>query len=136
MAKITRITVTKNPGYGCSSHFFQESITITANSIEYKLIPHMHNKVDAKRHWRFKSNKPFVRDLLKEAFDGLGKVVRMDESERCHDIGSIEFVIKYSDKTKIKKVFWRPSTDFRNGFVALRDLVPHLEDIPRFLKFD
>ena len=98
MAEITRITVTKNPGYGCTSHFFQESITITANSIEYKLIPHMHNKVDAKRHWRFKSNKPFVRDLLKEAFDVLGKVVMMDEDEKCYDIGSI-----VSSITRIKQ---------------------------------
>ncbi|MGM9570515.1 MAG: hypothetical protein ACI3XC_10600 [Phascolarctobacterium sp.] len=136
MAEITRITVTKNPGYGCSSHFFQESITITSNSIEYKLIPHMHNKVDAKRHWSYKSNKPLVRDIIKEAFDELGKIIRMDESEMCYDIGSIEFIITYSDKTKIKKVFWRPVSDFRKGFIAIRDLVPHIEDMPRFLKFD
>ena len=136
MAEITRITVTKNPGYGCSSHFYQESMAITANSIEYKLIPHMHNKVDEERHWHYKSNKSLVRDIIKEAFDALGQIVRMDEKEMCYDIGSTEFIITYSDKTKIQKVFWRPATDFRNGFVALRDLVPHLEDMPRFLKFD
>ena len=136
MSEITRITVIKNPGYGCSSRFFQESITITANSIEYKLIPHMHNKEDAKRHWHYKSNKALVKALLKEAFDALGQIVRMDEKEMCYDIGSTEFIITYSDKTKIQKVFWRPATDFRRGFIALRDLVPHLEDVPYFLRFD
>ena len=136
MAEITRITVTKNPGYGCSSNFFQESMTITANSIEYKLVPHMHNKLDVERHWYYKSNKPLVRDIIKEAFDELGKIVRMDEEEMCYDIGSTEFIITYSDKTKIQKVFWRPATDFRRGFIALRDLVPHLEDVPYFLRFD
>ena len=68
MAEITRVTVTKNSGYGCSSNFFQESMTITANSIEYKLVPHMHNKLDVERHWYYKSNKPLVRDIIKEAF--------------------------------------------------------------------
>ena len=135
MAEITRITVIKNPGYGCSSRLFQESITITANSIEYKLIPHMHNNVDAKRHWHYKSNKTLVKALLKEAFDAHGKIVQMDE-EVCYGIGSTEFIITYSDKTKIQKVLWRPATDFRRGFIAFRDLVSHLEEVPYFLRFD
>ena len=54
----------------------------------------------------------------------------------CYDIGSTEFIITYSDKTKIQKVLWRPATDFRRGFIALRDLVPHLEEVPYFLRFD
>ena len=136
MAEITRVTVTKNSGYGCSSNFFQESMTITANSIEYKLVPHMHNKLDVERHWYYKSNKPLVRDIIKEAFDELGKIVRMDEEEMCYDIGSTEFIITYSDKTTIQKVLWRSVTDFRRGFIALRDLVPHLEEVPYFLRFD
>ena len=136
MAEITRVTVTKDSGYGCSSNFFQESMTITANSIEYKLVPHMHNKLDVERHWYYKSNKPLVRDIIKEAFDELGKIVRMDEEEMCYDIGSTEFIITYSDKTTIQKVLWRSVTDFRRGFIALRDLVPHLEDVPYFLRFD
>lgn len=135
MAEITKITITKNPGYGCSSHSFQEKITLIVNSIDYKLIPHMHNKEEEERQWSYKSNKPLMRDIIKEAFEELGKIIWMDDEVRCYDIGSIEFIITYSDKTKIKKTFWRPATDFRRGFVAIRDLVPGLENIPRLLDF-
>ena len=72
----------------------------------------------------------------KEAFDAFGKIVQMDEEEMCYDMGSTKFIITYSDKTKIQKVLWRPATDFRRGFIALRDLVPHLEEVPYFLRFD
>lgn len=74
MAEITKIVVTKNPGYGCSSFMFQEKITLTAASIEYKLIPHMNNKRDIEKHWIYKSNSDAVKDIIKEAFDELGKM--------------------------------------------------------------
>ena len=95
----------------------------------------MHNKEEEERQWSYKSNKPLMRDIIKEAFEELGKIIWMDDEVRCYDIGSIEFIITYSDKTKIKKTFWRPATDFRRGFVAIRDLVPGLENIPRLLDF-
>ena len=47
MAEITKIVITKNPGYGCSSTMFQEKITLTANSIEYKLIKDIECKFKA-----------------------------------------------------------------------------------------
>ena len=134
MAEITKIVITKNPGYGCSSTTFQEKITLTANSVEYKLIPHMNNKRDIEKHWKYQSNSGAVKEKIKEAFDELGKFVWLDENADCLDIGSIEFVITYSDKSKLKKIFWRPQTDFRSGLLAVRDLVPYLEQMPRFLE--
>ena len=134
MAEITKIVITKNPGYGCSSFMFQEKITLTANSIEYKLIPHMNNKRDTEKHWKYQSNSDAVKDKIKEAFDELGKIIWLDEDTNCLDIGSIEFAITYSDKTRFKKAYWRPPTDFRRGLLAVRDLVPHLEQMPRFLE--
>ena len=135
MAEITKVTITKNPGYGCCSTMFQEKITLASNSIEYKLIPHMNNKRDAEKHWSYKSNSEAVRDIIKEAFGEFGKIVWLDENENCCDIGSLEFVITYSYKTKIKKVFWRPPIDFRAGFMAVRNLVPNTEKMPRFLEY-
>ena len=134
MAEITKIVITKNPGYGCSSTMFQEKITLTANSIEYKLIPHMNNKSDIEKHWKYQSNSGAVKEKIKEAFDELGKFVWLDENAACLDIGLIEFIITYSDKSKLKKIFWRPQTDFRSGLLAVRDLVPYLEQMPRFLE--
>ena len=134
MAEITKIVITKNPGYGCSSFMFQEKITLTANSIEYKLIPHMNNKEDAEIHWKYQSNSGTMKDKVKKAFDEIGKIIWLDENAACLDIGSIEFIITYLDKTKLKKNFWRPPTDFRSGLLAVRDLVPHLEQMPRFLE--
>ena len=134
MAEITKIVITKNPGYGCSSTMFQEKITLTANSVEYKLIPHMNNKRDIEKHWKYQSNSGAVKDKIKEAFDELGKIVWLDENADCLDIGSIEFAITYSDKTRFKKAYWRPPTDFRSGLLAVRDLVPYLEQMPRFLE--
>lgn len=134
MAEITKIVITKNPGYGCSSFMFQEKITLTVNSIEYKLIPHMNNKRDTEIHWKYQSSSGAVKDKIKEAFDELGKIIWLDENAACLDIGSIEFIITYSDKTKLKKNFWRPPTDFRSGLLAVRDLVPYLEQMPRFLE--
>ena len=97
MAEITKIVITKNPGYGCSSFMFQEKITLTANSIEYKLIPHMNNKRDTEKHWKYQSNSDAVKDKIKEAFDEIGKIVWLDEDVNCLDVGSIEFAITYSD---------------------------------------
>ena len=134
MAEITKIVITKNPGYGCSSTMFQEKITLKANSIEYKLIPHMNNKEDTEIHWKYQSSSGTVKDKVKKAFDELGKIVWLDEDTNCLDIGSIEFAITYSDKTRFKKAYWRPPTDFRSGLLAVRDLVPYLEQMPRFLE--
>ena len=75
MAEITKIVITKNPGYGCSSTMFQEKITLKANSIEYKLIPHMNNKSDIEKHWKYQSSSGAVKDKIKEAFDELSKIV-------------------------------------------------------------
>ena len=134
MAEITSIKITKNPGYGCSSTMFQEKIKLTAHAIEYKLIPHMHNKRDAESYWKYQSDGEYFRDLVKEAFDELGKLVLLDDNKDCCDIGSMEFVITYSDKTKFKKTFWRPPTDFSSGLMVIRNLVPHTEQMPRFLE--
>ena len=134
MAEITKIVITKNPGYGCPSTMFQEKITLKANSIEYKLIPHMNNKEDAEKHWKYQSSSGAVKDKVKEAFDDLGKIIWLDEETNYLDIGSIEFAITYSDKTRFKKAYWRPPTDFRSGLLAVRDLVPYLEQMPRFLE--
>lgn len=134
MAEITKITITKNPGYGCCSYMFQEKITLTANSIDYKLIPHINNKRDAKKHWKYQSNSDLAKGLLQEAFEELGEIAFIEEDTVCYDIGSIEFEILYLDKTKLKKKFWRPPTDFRSGLLLVRDLVPHLEKMPRVLE--
>ena len=135
MAEITKVTITKNPGYGCSSTMFQEKITITASSIEYKLIPHMNNKRDAEKHWKYQTNSGAVKNMIKEVFDELGKIVWLDENANCRDIGSIEFAITYSDKTRFKKTYWRPLTDFRKGLLAIRDMIPGTEQMPRFLEY-
>ena len=134
MAEITKIVITKNPGYGCSSFMFQEKITLTANSIEYKLIPHMNNKRDTEKHWKYQSNSNAVKDKIKEAFDEIGKIVWLDEDVNCLDVGSIEFAITYSDKTRFKKAYWRPPTDFRDGLIAIRESIPHTEQIPIFFE--
>ena len=135
MTEITKVAITKNPGYGCSSTMFQEKIVLTSNSIEYRVIPHMNNKRDAEKHWSYKSNSESVKGRIKEAFDEFGKIICLDENEGCCDIGSLEFVITYSDKTKIEKIFWRPPTDFKAGFMAIRNLIPHTEKMPRFLEY-
>ena len=74
MAEITKIVITKNPGYGCSSFMFQEKITLTANSIEYKLIPHMNNKRDTEKHWKYQSNSDSVKDKIKKHLMRLAKL--------------------------------------------------------------
>lgn len=134
MAEITKIVITKNPGYGCSSFMFQEKITLTANSIEYKLIPHMNNKRDTEIHWKYQSNSDAVKDKIKEAFDELGKIIWLDENAKCFDIGSIEFAITYSDKTSFKKAYRRPHTDFRDGLIIIKELIPHTEQMPIFFE--
>ena len=134
MAEITKIVITKNPGYGCSSNMFQEKITLTANSVEYKLIPHMNNKRDIEKHWKYQSSSGAVKDKIKEAFDEIGKIVWLDENAKCFDMGSLEFAITYSDKTSFKKAYRRPPTDFRDGFIAIKSLIPYSEQMPIFFE--
>ena len=86
------------------------------------------------KHWKYQSNSDAVKDKIKEAFDEIGKIVWLDEDVNCLDVGSIEFAITYSDKTRFKKAYWRPPTDFRDGLIAIKESIPHTEQIPIFFE--
>ena len=53
------------------------------------------------------------------------------DPEICYtDIGSIEIIITYEDKTKEKKEFFVLGEDFGELFPTIKKLVPAMEDVP------
>jgi hypothetical protein len=49
-------------------------------------------------------------------------------------IGATEFIITYSDKSRIQKEYRLPSDMFSDALIILRNLIPPCEEIPEVLK--
>lgn len=48
----------------------------------------------------------------------------------CTDVGATKFVVTYADKSKQAKQWFCSGDEFRDCFLAIKQLVPACEDVP------
>ena len=133
MSDIIRIVIKGASGYCCSDEAYNDKVTITSDSIAYEYIPFLESDLNPKRKWSYKTDSPLFKMLYSSVVEMLPRYLEEDIERFCTDIGGIEFIVTYSDKTKYKNIFWVPGDDFMELFRAIKQMIPTTEYTPAVL---
>lgn len=133
MSDIIRIVIKGASGYCCSDEAYNDKVTITSDSIAYEYIPFLESDLNPKRKWSYKTDSPLFKTLYSNVVEMLPRYLEEDIERFCTDIGGIEFIVTYSDKTKYKNIFWVPGDDFLDLFKVIKQMIPTTEYTPAVL---
>ncbi|MEG0077330.1 hypothetical protein [Anaerorhabdus sp.] len=76
----------------------------------------LETEINPSRKWSYKTTSPIFKKLYADLVEVMPVIVNHDIDMFCPDIGEIEFIITYSDKTKFKKTFFLPEMSLRIVF--------------------
>ena len=133
MMDIIKIVIKGASGYCCSVEAYNDKVTISSDSIAYEYIPFLESEMNPKRKWSYKTDSPLFKVLYSSVAEMLPRYLEQDIEHFCTDLGGIEFIVTYSDKTKYKNIFWVPGNDFIDLFRIIKQMIPSIEDTPAVL---
>lgn len=133
MKDIIKIVIKGASGYCCYDEAYNDKLSITADSIVYEYMPAVESELNPKRKWSYKTNSPLYKVLYSSVIEMLPRYLNDDIESFCTDVGGIEFIVTYSDKTKFKKLFWVSSEDFIDLFRVIKQMIPATEYTPAVL---
>ena len=153
MPSIVKIVVKRYIGYFDNPKFSRNNVTITENSIAYEYIPEIESQlefslppplgplsalqfeheVQSVKKWSYKTNSLFFKSMYQEISERIQLLIESEIDEDALDIGPIEFIITYSDKSKIVHTYYVDGDRFKNLFACIKKLVPNIEQTPEVL---
>ena len=133
MNDIVKIVIKGASGYCCVDEAYNDKVTITPESISYEYVPAVESEINPKRKWSYKTNSPIFKMRFDTLVALMPGVTERNTDIFCTDIGGIEFIITYADKTKFQEVFWIPSDYFESQFKVIKSMVPECEYTPAVL---
>ena len=133
MKEIIRIVVKGSSGFCPLDEAYDDKITITLESISYEYKPVRETDTNTLKKWSYRTNSPIFKEQYKKISDLVFEVFDRDVEIFYCDIGSIEFIITYSDKQKLHKKFYLPSDEFAEQFKQIKMMVPICEYTPAVL---
>ncbi|SHI03723.1 hypothetical protein [Clostridium grantii] len=133
MTEISKIVINGTSGYCCAEESYSDKVTVTKESIAYEYHPIFETDINPSRKWSYKTNSPVFEKLYADLIDVIPVIVNHDKDIFCTDIGGIEFIITYSDKTKFKEIFFLPGDEFKECFQIIKRMVPECEYVPAVL---
>ena len=133
MIEISKIVIKSTSGYCCKDEAYSDKVTITKEGIAYEYKPMFEAEINSSRKWSYKTTSPVFKKLYADLVEVLPVIVNHDTDMFCTDIGGIEFIITYSDKTKFKETFFLPGDEFKDCFQIIKCMVPKCEYIPTVL---
>ena len=133
MQDITKIVIKGASGYCCSDEAYNDKLSITSDSIVYEYIPLLASELNPKRKWSYKTDSPLFKVLYSSVVEMLPRYLEKDIEHFCTDVGGIEFIVTYSDKTKYKNIFWVSGDDFVDLFRVIKRMIPTTEYTPAVL---
>jgi len=133
MKEIIKIVIKGGSGYGPADEAYNDKVTIEQKGISYEYIPMFESEMNPVRKWSYKTNSPIYGILYENLKKNIVSVTEPCVEMFCTDIGSIEFIITYDDKTKFKKTFWIPGDEFKEVFSIIKQMVPGCEYVPVIL---
>lgn len=136
MRDIIKIVIKGGSGYGPAEEAYEDKVTIEADKISYEYCPLFESEINPRRKWSYKTDSPIYAKLFDELKQSMTIVTEREIKMFYTDIGSIEFIITYDDKTKFKKIFWVPGDEFRDSFAIIKHMVPGCEYVPAVLLTD
>ena len=142
MLSVTKIVVKRSPNFFEEPQFNCNIVTITESSIAYEYVsvipkPRIDYQEESQfetveKKWSYKTNSPIFKSIYDEIVQMVPDIVEM-APPFCTDIGGMEFIITYSDKSKIERVFFTDRDYFKDWFSIIKKLVPTTEQIPDVL---
>ena len=133
MAEIERIVIKGSSGYGCIDEAYKDKVSITSTSVVYEYVPYVETEINPKRKWSYRTNSPIFQKMYNDIVEVISEVTGRKNTEFCTDIGGVEFVITYSDKTNFKETYWVNGDYFEELFTKIKRLVPESEYTPAVL---
>lgn len=133
MKDIIKIVVKGGSGYCRIDEAYNDKITVTPDSIAYEYVPVVESEMNPTGKWSYKTNSPIFKKKYDTLVAIMPEVTERNTDEFCTDVGGIEFVIIYSDKTKFHETFWVPSDYFELQFKVIKTMVPQCECTPAVL---
>lgn len=133
MKDIVKIVIKGASGYCCVDEAYNDKVTITPESISYEYVPAVESEINPKRKWSYKTNSPIFKMRFDTLVALMPGVTERNTDIFCTDIGGIEFIITYADKTKFQEVCWVPSDYFESQFKVIKSMVPECEYTPAVL---
>ena len=74
-----------------------------------------------------------IADINPKTVEMVAEIINAEITEKCTDIGGIEFQITYADKSKEKKLYWVSGDYFAELFEMIKHIVPECEYVPAVL---
>ncbi len=133
MIEIYKIVIKGASGYCCTDEAYSDKFTITEESIAYEYHSMYETEINPSRKWSYKTNSSVFKKLYADLVEIMPVIVNHDTDMFCTDIGGIEFVITYYDKTKFKETFFLPGDEFKDCFQIIKQMVPECEYVPAVL---
>ena len=127
MKEIIKICIKGESGYGCIEDAYHDRLDIVPDGISYEYIPAVESEINPKRKWKYTTNSPMYGKLYKKIAEMVTEIINAEITEKCTDIGGIEFQITYADKSKVKKVYWVSGDCFAELFELIKQIVPECE---------
>jgi hypothetical protein len=133
MKDIIRIVVKGSSGYGPADEAFKDKITVEQDRITYEYKPIFESELNQTRKWSYKTTSPVFHEQFKRISKMMSEIIENPINELCTDIGGIEFMVTFADKTKFHENYWVPGDHFVSLFRALKVMVPECEYTPAVL---
>ena len=133
MKDIVKIVIKGTSGYCRIDEAYKDKVTITPESINYEYVPAVETEMNPKRKWSYKTNSSIFKMKYDTLVALMSGVTERGVDVFRTDIGGIEFVITYADKTKFDETFWVPSDYFESQFKVIKEMVPECEYTPAVL---
>lgn len=133
MKEIVKIVIKGGSGYGPADEAYNDKVTIEKKGISYEYSPTFESETNPVRKWSYKTNSSVYGMLYENLKKSIVSVTERCAEMFCTDIGSIEFIITFDDKTKFKKTFFLPGDEFKEVFSIIKQMVPGCEYVPAVL---
>lgn len=133
MIEILKIVIKGSSGWCVADEAYHDKVTITGDCVAYEYHPRYASITNPFRKWSYKTNSPIFMKQYADLVEAMPAIVNRDPNIFCTDVGGIEFILTYSDKTKFKQTFLLPGDEFKDCFKIIKKMVPECEYVPAVL---
>lgn len=133
LSDIIKVNIKSSSGFVPLEDAYNDILSITSNSLSYEYVPVYITEVNQIQKWSYKTNNPNFITSFNKIAEMINDIMYTEILEHWCDIGEIEFIVTYEDKSKKRATFFLPPDYFETAFKEIKKLIPSLEQIPIIL---
>ncbi len=133
MNDVIRMVLKGSSGYCCVDEAYEDKLTITPSSISYEYKPVIATELNVARKWSYRTSSPVFAAIYEKVCELMPDILDPGEICHCTDVGGIEFIATYSDKSKRSQLYFCDSDNFIECFRLIKQMVPTCEYVPAVL---